>query len=55
MFIERLLELGRRDAERWLAEHPGLWSLDASEAGFEAPEVSAEAVALDEFRARRRH
>ncbi len=55
VFIERLLELGRAHAERWLAEHPGFWSLDAGEAGFEAPELSAEAVALDEFRARRRH
>jgi NTE family protein len=55
VFIERLLALGREDAERWLAEHPGFWSADAEAAGFEAPEVSAEAVALDEFRARRRH
>lgn len=53
-FIERLLELGREDASRWLDEHPGFWSADAATAGFEAPEVSAEAVALDEFRARRR-
>ena len=56
VFIERLLELGRSHARRWLAAHPGFWSLDAGEAGFDAPEVSAEAVALDEFRAaRRRH
>ena len=54
VFIECLLELGRRDAERWLDEHPGFWSADAAAAGFEAPEVSSEAVALDEFRARRR-
>ena len=54
VFIERLLELGRHDAERWLDAHPGFWSADAAAAGFEAPEVSAEAVALDEFRARRR-
>ena len=54
VFIERLLELAARDAERWLAEHPGFWSADAAAAGFEAPDVSPEAVALDEFRARRR-
>jgi NTE family protein len=54
VFVERLLELGRRDAKRWLAEHPGFWSADAAAAGFEAPEVSTDAVALDEFRARRR-
>ncbi|MDA0183082.1 patatin-like phospholipase family protein [Solirubrobacter phytolaccae] len=55
VFIERLLELGRRDARRWLEEHPGFWSSDAGAVGFEAPEVSSDAVALDEFRARRRH
>ena len=55
VFIERLLEAGRNDAERWLAAHPGFWSADAAAVGFDAPEASAEAVALDEFRARRRH
>ncbi len=55
VFIERLLEAGRTDAERWLAAQPGFWSADAAAVGFDAPEVSAEAVALDEFRARRRH
>src|SRR4051812_34966827 len=55
VFIERLLELGRSDAERWLGEPPGFWSADAAAVGFAAPEASAEAVALDEFRARRRH
>ena len=54
VFIERLLEFGRADAQRWLDEHPGFWSADATAAGFDAPEVSSEAVALDEFRARRR-
>ena len=54
VFIECLLELGRADAQRWLDEHPGFWSADATAAGFDAPEVSSEAVALDEFRARRR-
>ncbi len=55
VFIERLLELGRQDARRWLDAHPGFWSADAGAVGFEAAAVSAEAVALDEFRARRRH
>jgi NTE family protein len=54
VFIERLLALGRADAQRWLDAHPGFWSADPAAAGFEAPAVSAEAVALDEFRARRR-
>jgi NTE family protein len=52
VFIERLLELGRAHAQRWLDEHSGFWSLESGE----MPEQSAEAVALDEFRAsRRRH
>ena len=54
VFIERLLELGRQDARRWLEAHPGFWSADAGAVGFEAPTASADAVALDEFRARRR-
>lgn len=54
VFIERLLALGRRDARRWLDVHPGFWSADAGAVGFEAPAVSADAIALDEFRARRR-
>ena len=55
VFIERLLKPAATDAERWLAAQPGFWSADAAAVGFDAPEVSAEAVALDEFRARRRH
>jgi NTE family protein len=54
VFIERLLQAGRADAERWLAAHPGFWSSDAAAVGFEAPDVSSEAIALDEFRALRR-
>jgi NTE family protein len=54
VFIERLLQAGREDAERWLDAHPGFWSADATAAGFEAPDVSAETIALDEFRALRR-
>jgi NTE family protein len=53
VFIERLLQAGRRDAERWLAAHPGFWSSDGAEHGFDAREAP-EAVALDEFRSRRR-
>ena len=55
VFIERLLQAGRVDAEHWLEQHPGFWSADAAAAGFEAPSMSADTVALDEFRARRRH
>ena len=40
VFIERLLDAGRNDAERWLATHPGFWSADAAAVGFDAPEVS---------------
>jgi NTE family protein len=54
VFIERLLEAGRADAKRWLDAHPGFWSSDAAAAGFEAPAVSSEAIALDEFRALKR-
>ena len=54
VFIECLLEAGRTDAERWLDAHPGFWSSDAAAAGFEAPDVSADTIALDEFRALRR-
>ena len=53
-FIERLLQAGRADAERWLDAHPGFWSADAAAAGFEPAAVSSDALALDEFRARRR-
>ena len=54
VFIERLLQAGRADAQRWLSAHPGFWSSDAAAAGFEAAGESAETVALDEFRALRR-
>jgi NTE family protein len=47
VFIERLLEAGRHDAGRWLAEHPGFWASDASGEPLET-------IALDEFRALRR-
>jgi NTE family protein len=47
VFIERLLDAGRRDAARWLAEHPGFWTSEAAGEPLEA-------IALDEFRALRR-
>jgi NTE family protein len=47
VFIDRLLDAGRRDARRWLAEHPGFWT---SESAGEPLET----IALDEFRALRR-
>ncbi len=53
VFIERLLDAGRRDADRWLAAHPAFWSSDGAEHGFDAREPP-EAVALDEFRSLRR-
>jgi NTE family protein len=54
VFIERLLQAGRADAQRWLDAHPGFWSADAAAAGFEAADVSSDTIALDEFRALRR-
>jgi NTE family protein len=47
VFIERLLDAGRRDASRWLAEHPGFWTSESAGEPLEA-------IALDEFRALRR-
>ena len=54
VFIERLLQAGRNDAKRWLAANPGFWSADAAAAGFEATDLSPDAIALDEFRALKR-
>jgi NTE family protein len=57
-FVRALIEMGRRDAERWLRRHPGFWCRDAahdlSVGGFDHGLVS-EQHALDEFRALRRH
>jgi NTE family protein len=47
VFIERLLEAGRRDAARWLGEHPGFWTSESAGEPIDA-------IALDEFRALRR-
>jgi NTE family protein len=54
VFIERLLQAGRADAQSWLTAHPGFWSADAAAAGFETTGVSSDTIALDEFRALRR-
>ncbi len=54
VFIERLLQAGRADAERWLADHPAFWSSDAAAVGFETADVPADTIALDEFRALKR-
>ena len=54
VFIERLLQAGRADAERWLAAHPGFWSSDAAAAASRRRTSRREAIALDEFRALRR-
>jgi NTE family protein len=55
-FVETLIAAGRRDARRWLREHPGVWTTDAARAGLEAPATDrvTELTALDEFRTTRR-
>jgi len=57
VFVEELLELGRRDAARWLRRHPGFWCRDAAHdlsVGHVDRGRVAEQEALDEFRALRR-
>jgi NTE family protein len=55
--IEALIELGRRDAQRWLDRHPGLWCADAAH-DFDIDETAVaslrERQALDEWRELRR-
>jgi NTE family protein len=57
-FVSELLELGRRDARRWLRRHPGFWCKDAthdlSAIGPVDRSLVNEQAALDEFRALRR-
>jgi NTE family protein len=55
-FVEALIAEGRRDARRWLREHPGVWTTDPARAGFAAPGARrvAEMAALDEYRGLRR-
>lgn len=52
-FTHELIELGRRDAKRWLRRHPRIWCRDAShDLSFTAVDRSAiqEQEALNEFR-----
>jgi NTE family protein len=57
-FVRTLIEMGRRDATRWLRRHPGFWCRDASHdlsIGRLDRERVAEEHTLGEFRALRRH
>jgi NTE family protein len=55
-FVSGLLELGARDAKRWLRRHPRFWCRDAAHdlapSGFQPPAITEE-DALAEFRAHR--
>jgi NTE family protein len=55
--VEALIELGRRDARRWLDRHPGFWCSDAAH-DFDIDESAVaslrERQALDEWRELRR-
>jgi len=56
-FVSALIDLGQRDAERWLARHPRFWCSDAShDLAVEAhdDERAREQQTLDEFREIRR-
>jgi NTE family protein len=57
VFVAELIDMGRRDAERWLRRHPSFWCRDAAHdlslGSFDRDSV-AEQSALDEFRALRR-
>jgi NTE family protein len=57
-FVSELIEMGRRDAARWLRRHPRFWCKDASHdlsvIGTVDRERLNEEKALDEFRALRR-
>jgi NTE family protein len=53
LFVSSLLEMGRRDASRWLRRHPGFWCRDAAHdlsIGQLDRRRVAEQQALDEFR-----
>jgi len=56
-FTEELIEMGKRDAERWLRRHPGFWCRDAahdlSVGSLDHGRVQ-EQETLDEFRSLRR-
>lgn len=56
-FVQALIELGQRDAERWLARHPRFWCSDAThDLAVEAYDEARarEQQTLDEFREIRR-
>jgi NTE family protein len=57
VFVSKLIELGRRDATRWLRRHPGFWCRDAAH-DFSIGRIDhrkvAEQEALEEFRSLRR-
>jgi NTE family protein len=58
VFVSELIEMGRRDATRWLRRHPGFWCKDAAHdlsviAPIDRDRVSEQDV-LDEYRALRR-
>jgi NTE family protein len=57
VFVSALIEMGRRDATRWLRRHPGFWCRDAAHdlsiGSLDQKSVSEQA-ALDEFRSLRR-
>jgi NTE family protein len=59
VFVSELIEMGRRDAARWLRRHPGFWCKDAahdlSVTGPVDRDRASEQEVLDEFRALRRH
>ena len=55
-FISALIEMGKRDARRWLRRHPGFWCRDA-EHDLSLEPVDRERIkeqhAIEEFRANR--
>jgi NTE family protein len=57
VFVAELIDMGRRDARRWLRRHPGFWCRDASHdlsiSDLDRGRVT-ELEALDEYRAMRR-
>ena len=55
--VERLIDLGRRDAHRWLDRHPAVWCSDAAhdfDIDTSAIAHLREREALDEWRTLRR-
>ncbi|WP_205696083.1 patatin-like phospholipase family protein [Conexibacter sp. SYSU D00693] len=57
VFTGRLLEQGRRDAQRWLDRHPAFWCADAAhdlDVDATAVHAAREQAVLDEYRAMRR-